>query len=129
MKAISFGIIGLIIAVFLGLSATAAVEPKPSRPKWEYARLQSTLMLPKPPNKLMFIVTFRSGEKKIKKEGEQATYELYEALGGKPDTRGFDFQNVLDLLGEDGWELVFKEEDQSPGGSMSTKEYWFKRQK
>jgi hypothetical protein len=111
-------IVAVAVVVMQGQAQQA--RPNANRQKWEYAEWQYSVLGNR------FFAYFKSSQQKTTKEGDNANFDLYKSLGGKADVNNFSSQNILDMLGDDGWELIIKDQT---GGTVQTLTYVFKRPK
>ncbi len=111
---------GAAVAVTVSFLPTNRVDAQPpkARPQWEYARLVEGAAAAD------YIwstgkTTLRAPGDVAKPDPDRAIGELYRQLGGKE--QGPTFGKLLDLIGQDGWELV----SYSSSGAANT--WTFKR--
>jgi hypothetical protein len=101
--------ITILIAVVAVQVVRSVAQPAPSQPRWEYASY------------------LRSDEATVWQAPDesfvgQEVYGVYERLGGKLPRDKVANTEVLNLVGQKGWELVAV--THQPGSTMT---FWFKR--
>jgi hypothetical protein len=112
------------VAAVVVRSQAQQARPNADRQKWEYAQWSIvTVKFDKP----MTHVTFKSPDRYVLKDGQNPSWDVFTELGGKAEQRRYDIQNVMQLLGEDGWELVQMHDDN--GDRVRITNYFFKRPK
>jgi len=105
-----------IAATFLllhhqNLNAQAQPQPQPPRPHWEYASLMTSARQSK----------WISADLRHTEDGDQGYIRLYTALGGKKPADKISLIDLLNLAGDQGWELT------AIDGGEGPHQYLFKR--
>jgi hypothetical protein len=101
----------LVLTIIFFHHPTLRAEAPVPRQRWEYAALMTSARLSK----------WTSRQSQYSEEGDKGYLQLYRDLGGKKPIQTVSLIDLLNLAGDDGWELV------AIDGGDGPHQYLFKR--